>query len=64
MKNAYYCKTKKNVYNRQDVEIFNDPDRYSKLVEKISIKSSAQRKRSNVVLAKFNYLRFLILEKA
>ena len=32
MNNAFYGKTIENVYNRQDVELVNDVDRYIKLV--------------------------------
>ena len=35
MNNDFYGKTKENVYNRQDVELVNDVDRYIKLVENI-----------------------------
>ena len=35
MNSAFYGKTKENVYNRQDVELVNDVDRYIKLVENI-----------------------------
>ena len=35
MNNAFYGKTIENVYNRQDVELVNDVDRYIKLVENI-----------------------------
>ena len=35
MNNAFYGKTVENVYNRQDVELVNDVDRYIKLVKKI-----------------------------
>ena len=38
MKNALYGKTTGNVYNRQDVELVNEVDRYIKLVENISFK--------------------------
>ena len=31
MKNAFYGKTNENVYNRQDVELINDVNRYIKL---------------------------------
>ena len=33
MNNAFYGKTIENVYNRQDVELINDVDRYIKLVK-------------------------------
>ena len=35
MNNAFYGKTIENVYNRQDVELVNEVDRYIKLVENI-----------------------------
>ena len=35
MNKAFYGKTTENVYNRQDVELVNDVDRYFKLVKKI-----------------------------
>ena len=38
MNNAFYGKTKENVYNRQDVELVNDIDRYIKLVENVGFK--------------------------
>ena len=36
MNNAFYGKTIENVYNRQDVDLVNEVDRYIKLVENIS----------------------------
>ena len=42
MKNAFYGKTIENVYNRQDIELVNEVDRCTKLVENISFKYSAE----------------------
>ena len=42
MNNAFYGKTIENVYNRQDVELVNDVDRYIKLVENIGFKYSVE----------------------
>ena len=39
MNNAFYGKTVENVYNRQNVELVNELDRYIKLVENISFKN-------------------------
>ena len=73
MNNAFYGKTIENVYNRQDVEFVNDVDRYIKLVENIGFKYSVEfdddlvavhKTRGNVNLDKFNYIGFVILEKA
>ena len=73
MNNAFYGKTIKNVYNRQDVEFVNDVDRYIKLVKNISFKYAVEfdedlvavhKTRGNVKLDKFNYIGFVILEKA
>ena len=73
MNNAFYGKTIENVYNRQDVELVNDVDRYIKLVENISFKYAVEfdddlvavhKTRGNVKLDKFNYIGFVILEKA
>ena len=73
MINAFYGKTIDDVYNRQDVELFNDVVRYIKLVKNISFKYAVEfdddlvavhKTRSNVKLDKFNYIRFAILEKA
>ena len=74
MNNAFYGKTIENVYNRQDVELVNDVDRYIKLVENIGFKYSVEfdddlvvavhKTRGNVKLDKFNYIGFVILEKA
>ena len=38
MNNAFYGKTIENVFNRQDVELVNEVDRYITLVENISFK--------------------------
>ena len=73
MNNAFYGKTIENVYNRQDVELVNEVDRYIKLVENIGFKYSVvfdddlvavHKTRGNVKLDKFNYIGFVILEKA
>ena len=73
MNNGFYGKTIENVYNRQDVELVNDVDRYIKLVENIGFKYSVEfdddlvavhKTRGNVKLDKFNYIGFVILEKA
>ena len=73
MNNAFYGKTIENVCNRQDVELVNEVDRYIKLVENISFKKvvdfdddlvAVHKKRGNVKLDKFNYIEFVILEKA
>ena len=73
MINAFFGKTIENVYNRQDVELVNDVDRYIKLVENIGFKYSVEfdddlvavhKTRGNVKLDKFNYIEFVILEKA
>ena len=73
MNNAFYGKTIENVYNRKDVELANDVDRYIKLVKNISFKYAVEfdddlvavhKTRSNVELDKFNYNGFAILEKA
>ena len=73
MNNAFYGKTIENVYNRQDVELVNEVDRYIKLVENISFKYvvefdddlvAVHNTRGNVKLDKFNYIGFVILEKA
>ena len=73
MNNAFYGKTIENVYNRQDIELVNHVDRYIKLVEKISFKYAVEfdnelvavhKTRGNVKLDKFNYIGFVILEKA
>ena len=42
MNNAFYGKTIENVYNRQDVELVNEVDRYIKLVENISSKCAVE----------------------
>ena len=63
MNNAFYGKTVENVYNRQDVELVNNVDRYFKLVKNIGFKYSAEfnddlvavhKTRGNVKLDKFN----------
>ena len=73
MNNAFYGKTIENVYNRQDVQFVNDVDRYIKFVENIGFKYSVEfdddlvtvhKTRGNVNLDKFNYIGFVILEKA
>ena len=73
MNNAFYGKATKNVYNRQDVELVNDVDRYIKVVKNVSFKYAVEfgddlvavhKIRSNVKLDKFNYIGFVILEKA
>ena len=73
MNNALNGKTIENVYNRQDVELVNDVDRYIKLVENIGFKYSVEfdddlvavhKTRGNAKLDKFNYIGFVILEKA
>ena len=65
-------KTIENVYNRQDVELVNEVDRYIKLIENISFKYAVEfdddlvavhKTRGNVKLDKFNYIGFVILEK-
>ena len=40
--NAFYRKTTENVYNRQDVELFADVDRYVKLVKYVSFKYAVE----------------------
>ena len=61
------------MYNRQDVELVSEVDRYIKLVEKISFKYAVEfdddlvavhKTRGNVKLDKFNYIGFVMLEKA
>ena len=73
MNNAFYGKTIEIVYNRQDVEIVNDVDRYINIVDNINFKHGVQfdddhvailKVRSKVKLDKFNYIGFVILEKA
>ena len=76
MYNAFYGKTIENVYNRQDVELVNDVDRFIKLLKDISFEYALEfadnpdnlvavhKTRSNVKLDKFNYIGFAILEKA
>ena len=73
MNNAFYGKTIENVYNRQDIELVNDVDRYIKLVENFSFKYAVEfdnelvaehKTRGNEKLDMFNYIGFVILEKA
>ena len=73
MNNSFYGKTIENVYNRQDIELVNDVDRYINLVENISFKYAVEfdnelvavhKTRGNVKLDKFIYIGFVILEKA
>ena len=73
MNNAFYGKTIENVYNRQDVELVIDADRYFKLVESIGFNYSVEfdddllavhKTRGNVKLDKVNYIGFVVLEKA
>ena len=70
MNNAFYGKTIENVYNRQDVELVNEVDRYIRLVDNISFKYAVEfdddlvalhKTRGNVKLDKFNYIGFVIL---
>ena len=70
---AFYGKTIENVYNRQDVKLVYDVGRYIKLVENIGFKYSVEfdddlvavhKKEGKVKLDKFNYIGFVILEKA
>ena len=72
MNNAFYAKTMKNVYNRQDVELVKEANRYIKLVENISFKYvvefdddlvAVHKARGNVKLDKFNCIGFVILQK-
>ena len=73
MNDAFYGKTMENVYNRQDVELVNEVDRYVNLMENVSFKYAVEfdddivavhKTRGNVNLDKFNYIGFVILEKA
>ena len=73
MNNAFYGKKIEIVYNRQDVDLVNEVDRYIKLVENISFKYNVEfdgdlvavhKTRGSVKLDKFNYIGFVILEKA
>ena len=73
MNNAFYRKTIENVYNRLDLELVNEVDRYIKLVENFSFKYAVEfdddlvavhKTRGSVKLDKFNYIDFVILEKA
>ena len=61
------------MYNRQEVELVNEVDRYIKLVENISCKYvvefdddllAVHKARVKFKLDKFNYIGFVILEKA
>ena len=66
MNNSFYEKTIKNVYNRQDVELVNEVDRYIKLVENISFKYAVEFDDDLIKLDKldkFNYIGFVILKK-
>ena len=42
MNNAFFGKTLANVYNRDDVEIVNDVDRYVKLVKNVSFRYAVE----------------------
>ena len=73
MNNAFNGKTIENVYNRQDVELVNDADRFIKLVKNIGFKYAVEfdddlvavhKTRSNIKLDKLNEIGFAILEKA
>ena len=72
MNKAFYGKTIENVYNRQDVELVNDVDRYIKLVENISFKYAVEfdddlvavHKARGNVKDNINYIGFVILEEA
>ena len=73
MNNAFYGETIENVYNRQDVELVIEIDRYIKLVENISFEYvvefdddlvAVHKTRGDVKLDKFNSIGFVILEKA
>ena len=73
MNNALYGKTVENVYNRQDVELVNDVDRYIKLAKNVTFKYAVEfdddlvavhKTTGNVELDKFNYIGFVVLEKA
>ena len=73
MNNAFYGKTIENVYNRQDVELVYDLEKYVKLVESFNFKYAVgfdddlvavHKTRGNFKLDKFNYVGFVILEKA
>ena len=72
MNNAFYGKTIVNVYNRQDVELVNDVDKYINLVKNFKFKYDVEiddnlvgvhKTRSSVKVDKFNYIGFAILEK-
>ena len=73
MNNAFHGKTIENVYNRQNLELVNDVDRYNKLVKNVSFKYAVEfnddlvavhKTRGKVKLGEFNYIGFVILEKA
>ena len=73
MNNAFYGKTIEIVYNRQDVELVKEVDRYINLIENISFKYvvefdddlvAVHKTRDNFKFDKFNYIGFVILEKA
>ena len=72
MNNAFYRITIENVYNRQDVVLVNDIDRYIKLVTKIfnyavefdDDSVAVHKGRENVMLDEFIFIVFVILEKA
>ena len=60
---AFFGKTIEKVYNRQEVELVNEVDRYIKLVEKISLRYAVEfdddlvalhKTRGNVKLDKYN----------
>ena len=61
------------MYNRHDLELVNDVDRNNKLVKNISFNYAVEldddlvavhKTRGNVKLDKFNYIGFVVLEKA
>ena len=73
MNNAFYGKTIEKEYNRQDVELVNEVDRYFKLVRNNNFKYvkefdddlvAVHKAIGNVKLDKFNYIGFVTLEKA
>ena len=70
--NAFYGKTIENVYNRQEVELVFDVERYVKLIENFNFNYAVgfdddlfavHKTRGNVKLDKFKYIGFVILEK-